>query len=295
MKERARAHSKYSASGAERWLNCSAAVALAEGLPDVDTEASLRGTLAHKVLERIMLLLLAGELVSFRMFKTWKGVDRAMYEDALNAANFILGIGKDLQAEVRVETRVYLKFIHPEMFGTFDGAVIDYFATLHVFDFKYCTHLVSPRKNMQMLFYALGMAHRFKWNFEKVRLWIIQPRARGYDGPTYWDISISELRKFEKVFADGVKRVGTKPQFKEGDWCFFCKAKKICPLKIETKRSKTIDLFKSVPLIEQKEVRPNGKKEKSSKEVKSKAEEKRLAKKGWQATSEDEDNDGSRW
>lgn len=285
-----RAHSKFSASGAERWLNCSMSVELSEGMPDKDSPASLRGTLAHKVLERIMRLLLKGRRPRLALFETWKGVDSAMYKDALNAANFIFSVARkadvDVKTQVLVETRVYLTKIHEEMFGTFDGAILDYFAVLHIFDFKYGTHLVSPRKNVQMLFYALGMAYQYDWNFESVRLWIVQPRARGYDGPTFWDISIEELREFEQVFIDGVWRVENEPTLKTGEWCFFCKAQKKCPAKLAKRREKTVDAFGAVPVTQsKKEVKTNGKEEKIGKDQKGRKEvqeQKRLIKKGWQ-------------
>ncbi len=135
------------------------------------------------------------------------------------------------------------------MFGTFDGAVLDHFGTLHVFDFKYgAGHAVSPKENLQMIFYGLGLAHKYQWNFQNVRLWIIQPRIKGYDGPTYWDISISDLKKYEQFFKDAVERVEKRPEFKEGSWCHWCKAKNACPLKKQMKDDKAIEMFKQNPL-----------------------------------------------
>ncbi len=248
-KTKERAHSKFSASGAERWTQCSASVELSEGQPDKDTIWSLEGTLAHWVLEQIMLWLLAGKAIVGFLFVKKKGVDKSMIHHAHNAAKFMIELGKKLGAEVIVETRIYLSFIHPEMFGTFDGAVLDHFGTLHVFDYKYgAGHAVNPKNNLQMIFYALGLAAKYQWNFKTVRLWIIQPRIKGYDGPIFWDISMEDLRKYEKIFKKAVWRVENKPELKEGSWCHFCKAKSICPLKREAKKEKAIDLFKSNPI-----------------------------------------------
>jgi len=103
---------------------------------------------------------------------------------------------------------------------------------LNIFDYKFGTHVVSARRNLQLIFYAIAVAQEYHWNFKRVRLWIVQPRARGYDGPTYWELSIDELFDYVKEFRDAVKRVETKSKtYKEGDWCYFCRARTICPLK----------------------------------------------------------------
>lgn len=242
-----RAHSKYSASGAERWTECTASVAASEGQPDVDTVWSKEGTEAHKWLEKILRAMLTPIRVNDR------GAPTEMFGHALRAAQFIWKTGLQLRAEVLVETRVYLSFIHPEMFGTFDGAVLDHFGTLHVFDFKYgAGHAVSPgtrrKPNLQMLFYGIGLAHHYQWNFKVVRLWIIQPRIKGYDGPTFLDLTIEELRSWVPFFEDAVRRVETEPEFKEGSWCHWCKAKKVCPLKTVKVRDKAYDAFRANPI-----------------------------------------------
>jgi hypothetical protein len=245
MKHGGRAHSKFSASGSERWTQCSASVEASEGQPDKTSVWAEEGTKAHELLEEMMLKLLspntAGAFVSAPRSE--------MYTHARDAAHFMLKKGAELNAEVLVETRVYLDFIHPEMFGTFDGAVLDHFGTLHVFDFKYgAGHAVSAKENLQMIFYGLGLAAKYQWNFQTVRLWIIQPRIKGYDGPTFWDITIDELKAYVKVFRDAVWRVENKPEYKEGSWCYFCRAKSICPLKREAKFEKAIEIFKTNPI-----------------------------------------------
>lgn len=240
-----RKHSKFSASGAERWFNCSGSVALSEGQPDKDSVWAREGTLAHEVLED---LLKRGNRNGRTLLKN---IPKEMERYGSDAADFILNLHEEtFHSEILVETRIHLDFIHPDMFGTFDGAVIDYFGTLHVFDYKYgAGHSVSPVENLQMIFYGLGLANKYNWNFSKVRLWIIQPRIRGYDGPTFWEISILELISYIKEFRLAVNRVGRFPNlYQEGEWCWFCKAKNICPLKNSTRQNKLSEIFKSKPI-----------------------------------------------
>lgn len=249
-----RAHSKFSASGAERWFNCPGSVELSEGQPDVTSVYAQEGTTAHELLEKILKAL---DPMLFGVNNVWiqrelpKHYPREMINHALRSAQFIREIQKRHPgSECQVESRIYLRFIHPEMFGTFDGAIIDYFGTLHIFDFKYgAGKAVSAIENLQMIFYGIGLAHKHHWNFKNVRLWIIQPRIKGYDGPTFWDVPILELKKYVDIFKRKVEEVEKNPRkFVEGSWCYWCKAQKVCPLKLEMKRENCITIFKSKPL-----------------------------------------------
>lgn len=241
-----RKHSKFSASGSERWFQCSGSVALSEGLPDKDSVWSIEGTRAHEVVELLLRARIAGET---GILTPVKPVTAEMIALGIHAADFIYGLHKKLpNSEIMVETRIHLDFIHPEMFGTFDGAVIDHFGTLHVFDYKFgAGHAVSPTRNLQAIFYGIGLAHKFGWNFKRVRLWIIQPRIRGYDGPLYWDMSIMEAREYVGKFKAAVSKVERSPnEYREGQWCHWCKAKSKCPLKNEKRFEKGQALFSAV-------------------------------------------------
>lgn len=241
-----RAHSKFSASASERWFQCPGSVELSEGLPDKSSVWAKEGTHAHEVLEAIMRTTLSGN--DGADVEEWLPVIRDAPTDMVRygreAAEFIFGVADRYPgSEVLVETRIYLDFIHPEMFGTFDGAVVDLFGTLHVFDYKYgAGHFVSPAENLQMIFYGIGLAHRYHWNFKKIRLWIIQPRVRGYDGPLFWHLPTREMMKYVDTFRTAVERVEKSPEFREGQWCHWCRAKSVCPLK----REKKLDYAKSV-------------------------------------------------
>lgn len=239
-----RKHSKFSASGAERWMNCPGSVALSEGLPDKSSPYAIEGTEAHAVLEDILKSYIEGKSV----LKTV--TTQEMIDHGENSARFIFALHRRLEgSDILVESRIKLDFIHPEMFGTFDGAVIDHFGTLHVFDYKYGAGVpVSPgtedNPNFQMLFYGIGLAHQYQWNFKRIRLWIIQPRVKSFDGPLYLEMTVPAVKSYIIRFERGVRRVEEKPdEFVEGKWCHWCKAKSICPLKRASKRMKDKDAF----------------------------------------------------
>lgn len=240
-----RKHSRFSASGAERWFRCPGSVALSEGLPDKFSKWAEEGTRAHEILERLLL-----DAINVRGFKV--NPYDPMYIYGKPAADFILKFWRDsADSEILVETRIHLDFIHSEMFGTFDGAVIDHFGTLHVFDYKYgAGHAVSPKENLQMIFYGLGLAHLYDWNFKNVRLWIIQPRIKNYQGPLWWELSMQELHKYVDSFREAVRRVESSPDsYVEGMHCYWCRAKYICPLKQEKRIEKARSIFANLATI----------------------------------------------
>lgn len=239
-----RAHSKYSASGAERWFECAGSVELSEGIPDKPSKWAEEGTRAHELLEKFLKMLISGGFIVRPRSTPDYPEEMILYAE--KTARFIYDLYKRTPgSEILVETKIYLDFINPAMFGTFDGAVIDHFGTLHVFDFKYGAGVtVSPRSNLQMIFYALGLAYLHHWNFKKVRVWIDQPRIRGYDGPVYWELSTMALKPWADIFRKRVLYVEKNPnEFKEGAWCHWCRAKGVCPPKRAAKVAKAAEVF----------------------------------------------------
>jgi hypothetical protein len=118
------------------------------------------------------------------------------------------------------------------MFGTVDAAIVEQFGTLVVTDFKYGAGIpVEVKGNVQMIYYALGIARKFGFMFEKVRLRIIQPRAEHRDGPDRsHEMSIDELQKWTDTFGRGVDlALSENPPLNAGAHCRFCPAKTICP------------------------------------------------------------------
>lgn len=229
-------------------MNCPGSVALCESVPSKTSPWAEEGTRAHEVLERLLRTDLGGndgaDVEETGAYL--RTVPREMFEHGGRAARFILDLAeKQRFAEVLVESRIYLKFIHPEMFGTFDAAIVDHFGTLHVFDYKYGVGGVSPVKNLQEMFYAIGLAHDYGWNFKRARLWIIQPRIKGYEGPIYWDVPMFDLKtRWVPLYREGVERVEKYPKkYAEGSWCHFCNAKGVCPLKKESKNRQAALVF----------------------------------------------------
>lgn len=243
-----RKHSKYSASGAERWINCPGSVELSEGMPDRKTVYSNEGEQAHELLEDNLNARLQD---SNKIFRAPPHFPREMAAHVKATADFIANLHWTIEgSELLVETRITLDFISPEMFGTFDAAIIEDFGLLQVFDFKYgAAHALNPENNLQMIFYAMGLAEKYNWNFSAARLWIIQPRIRGYDGPQFWDITMDGLKFYSHRFRSAIIRAEkSSKEYNEGAWCWFCKAKAKCPIKTSLRLEEGRNLFRKVNL-----------------------------------------------
>lgn len=236
-----RAHSKYSASGFERIAACPGCAALSEGLPNKTNEYAEEGTRAHEVLETIV----RAKLVNKKPKISVDGVlvTQEMISHGNNAADKVFSLYKKAD-ELLVEEKLDFNFIHPEAGGTLDYSVLSYFDTLDILDYKFGKTLVSPIGNLQFIFYALGVAHKYDWNFKTVRMWTLQPRVKNFDGFPFWEIPMTKLMKYVPKFKAIIKRAEQHPEiYVEGDHCFFCKAKGKCPLKQDKRFEKIASKF----------------------------------------------------
>lgn len=229
MIEAKKLHAKFSASGSERWLNCPGSIALSKKAPpQPDNVYALEGTDAHTCLETIMM---NSERPGASAAMLKKRFPVAMVNYAIETYEHILALMPD-NTILLCETRVDLEFVEPDMFGTVDAAIVDLFGILWVIDYKYgAGRLVLPKENTQMIYYALGIAHKYHFNFSKVRLAIAQPRIVHKDGFfRTWDMEVPQLMEWTEKFKTGVKACKEPDApLKPGRWCFFCPAQSICP------------------------------------------------------------------
>lgn len=217
-------HSKYAASSSERWLGCPGSVTLCESAPpQVSSQYADEGTKAHDLAEKML-----------RDDKTIviEDYDKEMLDHAYSYAKYVRKLQKETHGTLVIETKISLDFIYPEMFGTVDAAIIDHFNTLHVIDFKYGQgYAVEAEENTQLMYYGVGLAHQFAWNFETIKFHIVQPRAYHELGPVRtWEVTRDYLKQFAQVLAFGVRRTLEEPTtYNEGPWCKWCPALAICP------------------------------------------------------------------
>lgn len=260
-----RKHALLSASGADRWMNCTPSARLEENFVEKQSVYAEEGTLAHEfgnvqLMHRVGSIttkVLNQELRKLRKHKLYtsemepeveKYVDLVM-EKYNSAKQHTLG------AVLLIEERLDFSHIVEQGFGTGDANIVAD-GVLDVNDLKYGKGVqVDAVKNSQLMLYGLGALRKFDmaYEIETVRLSIIQPRLDHY---STWDISVEDLIKWgeEQVkpkAKDAYKGEGTHVP---GSWCRFCKAKPVCRALAEENLKLAKYEFKDTVLLEDFEI-----------------------------------------
>ena len=231
-------HALLSASGAHRWLACTAAPHFEENFPDGTSPYAEEGTLAHAICELYARKKFA--TLSTRKFNSElkKLQARPLYSDEMlrTAEAYVDYLTeKSMQyptmPHVAMEVKVDLTDYVPEGFGTCDCIMVGG-NTLHITDYKHGKGVpVSAVGNPQMRLYALGALKLYGPIYgdqiKRVSMGIYQPRlsqeaseeALSADELLAWGESIKPLAR------EAYDGPGT---FCPGDHCRFCKGKAQC-------------------------------------------------------------------
>lgn len=230
-------HALLSPSASHRWLHCTAAPRLEEGIKDEGSDYAAEGTLAHAYcamkLKNFLGLPTDGEKEEIAALQEKYGTgEMAEYTDTyativLEKYNAARAATPD--AQLLIETRLDFSDYVPEAFGTADAIIIAD-GTMEVIDFKYGKGVkVSAVENPQMMIYALGAYARFAFEYriDNLRATIVQPRI---DNLSEYEITVEELTAWAaNVLAPAAEKAykGEGPQT-PGAWCQFCKVKNQC-------------------------------------------------------------------
>jgi hypothetical protein len=229
-----KAHAVYGASSSDRWLGCPGSTNLIGTLPaharKDESPFAAEGTKAHECLE---FMLKNRKNISAATIQARKKYPEEMI---IHAEMAIREVEKRLKerpdSELMIEVKADLPVSEPGQFGTGDIVLAEYFGLLEVIDYKYGAGVVvDPEENTQLLYYALGIAHKLDYNFSAVRLTIIQPRAQ-VDGKFVrsWDTTVENLIEWRAKFEAGIKAAKKKDApLSSGDHCRWCTAAVICP------------------------------------------------------------------
>lgn len=245
-------HAELAPSAAERWLNCCGCIELIKKCPpSPDSPASLLGTAAHKEHE-------------IMADKVWAGLalkptprlrdDADMRAAVMKSIEYIKKIWDPKKEFLFIEEKSELGYIDPELWGTADIVIVEPNEHLKVYDYKHgighVVQVVTKKDfgndhNMQLVIYALGVAKRYNYKFKKVTLGILQPRAKTKTWKREVTITMKELRAYEYILEQGVKRVRLKKKtYFSGSWCYFCPAKDHnCPVQEKLKYDKRVNDF----------------------------------------------------
>lgn len=214
-------HSFLRPSAADRWSRCTAAPGEEEKYPNTSSPAADEGTLAHQVLER---LLLGADISDIQN-------QEAMIRNLQVVVNYVEDQVKTHRVayvtEETVEIGQHIGFLPGVISGTCD---LRMFAArwLELLDLKYGYTLVEPKGNRQLILYAAPHITDKPDDFP-VRLTIAQPRHPTEAPIRWWDTTAGEIRQHLAVIAAAGNQVYVNPQFVPGEkQCYWCRARFDC-------------------------------------------------------------------
>lgn len=233
------AHALLSASGADRWMKCTASPRLEEGLPDSASMYAMEGTLAHSIGE--LGLLLATKEITKRTYnnrlkklQAHEQFYEGMMDEVEEYVNYCTEtyhelIKSDPHAKLHIEQRLDFSRFVPEGFGTGDCVIIAD-ETMHIIDLKFGKGVpVYPKNNPQLMLYAVGALEDlgFMYDVKKVVMTVAQVRLSNISS---WEISYEDLYDWAentvKPLAIEADKGGSEPV--PGDHCRWCRFRNQC-------------------------------------------------------------------
>ena len=254
----AREHALLSASAAARWLTCPPSAVAAEAYPNVDTEFTKEGTLAHEVAEAVANMVdPRGSWDLYEHLRVRHGCDTEMIDCALSYRDYVEEQKKDNNALVLLEQRVDFSPWVPDGFGTCDCIII-HGDTLTIIDYKYGQGVtVSAKDNPQMKLYALGALNDFgiAYDVTKVEMHIFQPRINNISADS---LTVDELTEWAEKTVKPIAQKAAKGKgtYKPSEHCKFCPHAGKCRAltKLCTEYVETHSLRVAVPVLAPHEV-----------------------------------------
>ena len=234
-----RAHALLSASGAERWLNCTPSPRLEEiHARKTSSVYAAEGTLAHEFAD-VELRYFNGEITEEQYHVRLGKLRRnKLYTDEMEPQTdkyvqyvkdaYHTALKTDSMTVLSVEERLDFSQYVPEGFGTGDAVIVQD-NQIHVIDLKYGKGVpVSAVNNSQLKLYGLGalLAYDVLYDIGTVVLTIVQPRL---DSISDFVLTADNLITWAKWVEDRAQMAfkGEGEQV-AGDWCRWCKIKATC-------------------------------------------------------------------
>ena len=266
MKHAERKHALLSASGADRWMNCTPSARLEEEFPEGETSGfALEGTLAHEFGDT-ELRYFNGEIdlkkknAILSVLRKNKHYSNEMEDQVEKYTDFVKELfnvakSKTPGAVLMVEERVDFSHLVEEGFGTSDVTIIAD-KEMYVVDHKYGKGImVSAEENPQLMLYGSG-AHRaaeLMYDIDTVKLIIMQPRLNHV---STWSISVDDLLAWGEEIVKPKAEMAYEGEGKQipGDWCRWCKVKPKCRALAEKNLALAKMEFKDPNLLSDEEV-----------------------------------------
>lgn len=181
------AHSMFSPSSAERWMQCPASAKINHEAPRTSSPFAEEGTLAHELAE--ICLQHGLDPRDLPDWDDWSRFPQDMREHVADYVEFVNDVHHDVGGSLKVEERVDLGEWVEDCWGTAD-VVIEGEEEVVVIDLKYGQGVrVEAVGNPQLALYALGKIGER----QRARVFIYQPRKDHISEATYQAHQLYEL------------------------------------------------------------------------------------------------------
>ncbi|SDJ76854.1 DUF2800 domain-containing protein [Salimicrobium halophilum] len=235
-----RGHALLSASGAHRWLVCTASPSMEKGIADTTSTFAEEGTFAHELSELHFAHLYQGMTKRKFNAELKKRKQNEYYSEELHdyVKEYVDQVEEHInEAKARADTEPTLMFEEqldlstyvPESFGT--GDVIVYNGgVLEIIDLKFGKGIeVSAIDNPQLRLYGLGALDIFDMieDVQEVAMTIIQPRLNNLSTER---LPVEDLKTWgeDYVRPRAEEAWNEEGSFVPGEHCRFCKVKHTC-------------------------------------------------------------------
>ena len=228
-------HSRLSASGSSRWINCTPSIVLEEQYGVAKSSDYAReGTLAHELGET-NLKYMTGRMDDSEYVERINNIEASdlygadMPDEVDKYVSYVLEVFteervKTPDALLNIEDRVRLLEQIEDQEGTLDASVVGA-GIIHIIDLKYGKGVrVDAIDNSQLKLYAYGALQKYDilYGIDKVVLHIVQPRLDHY---SRFELSATDLVTWvNDVALPAAKKAELgEGEAKAGSWCKFCK------------------------------------------------------------------------
>lgn len=234
----ARKHALLSASGADRWMNCTPSARIEEKVKDKTSTYAEEGTLAHEF-ANLELFKYFGNITEKEYNREIKKLRKhELYSDEMESevekyTEFCIQTFQESNtkndAVVLIEEKLDFSHVVEHGYGTGDfGVVAD--KILDITDLKYGKGVrVSAERNSQLMLYGVGALRKYDllYDIDFVRLTIVQPRLDHIDS---FMIPKEDLLTWAEEEVKPKAALAYKGEGEQvvGDWCKFCKVKAVC-------------------------------------------------------------------
>ena len=233
-------HSLNSPSSFSRRIKCPGSARMEKDLPNKSSPYAAEGTAAHELGERCLRdgtnpSDYLGEYIPVKDNNI--DTEFEVTAEMVAAVETYVDYCRQYMGDHLIEHKFQLGFLGENEKGTSDFTSLKD-GMLHVIDYKHGKGVpVDAEGNIQGLCYGLGAAQHFQDDeWDTLRITIVQPRAYHDLGPIRtWDVPRDELLDYMIDFATYAKATEAPDaplNVGNGDHCFFCKAKPMCPAQL---------------------------------------------------------------